>query len=67
MSCWLTGVNFGIYYVNEVRRPAQSVRNEDSTVGPSGRNESNELLPNHEVGPREWLVYSRRGKRVSQT
>jgi hypothetical protein len=24
MSCWLTGVNFGIYYVNEVRRPAQS-------------------------------------------
>jgi hypothetical protein len=41
-------------------------RNGDSTVGSSGRNESNELLPNHEVGPREWLVYSRRGKRVSQ-
>jgi hypothetical protein len=42
------------------------VRNEANTVGSRERNEPRELLTNHEVGPREWLVYSRRGKRVSK-
>jgi hypothetical protein len=42
------------------------VRNEASTDGPRGLTASRELLSNHEVGPREWLVYSRRGKRVSK-
>jgi hypothetical protein len=42
------------------------VRNEASTDGPRGPTTSRELLSNHEVGPREWLVYSRRGKRVSK-
>jgi hypothetical protein len=42
------------------------VRNEASTGGSSGMNAPRESLANHEVGPREWLVYSRRGKRVSK-
>jgi hypothetical protein len=44
------------------------VRNEAeaSIDGPRGLTTSRELLSNHEVGPREWLVYSRRGKRVSK-
>jgi hypothetical protein len=38
--------------------------NGGSTGGPSGSLGPNESLLNQEVGPREWLVYSRRGKKV---
>lgn len=42
------------------------VRNEGNNGGPSGTMEPNDSLLNHEVGPREWKVYSRRGKRVTK-
>ena len=43
-----------------------TVRNEGNNGGPSGTMEPNDSLLNHEVGPREWKVYSRRGKRVTK-
>jgi hypothetical protein len=40
--------------------------NRGSTIGPSVSLNPNDSVLNQDVGPREWMVYSRRGKRVTK-